>query len=896
MNAARMRGRLTTAAIASIGCLLGLAAFASAARAQFAISEFGGATELEGAVSRQAGAHVDLVTVLRFNELGGRTAIVNLPPGITANPTSASTCTQEQLIEGTSGRLPRCPVSSQVGRVEAFGVGEAPVYNMQRPSRLPGLLAFNIAGTVVKIEPHVRSSDYGISTTTRGISEALSFVGVWLKLWGVPSDPIHDPERFTFGAGTLGASSEAPLAPYLTSPASCSGTASITTAEADSWWEPGLFSHASFSSDLEGNPFITEGCGRLHFEPSVAMRPDSNQAAGPTGLNVDIKVPQNESPHGLATPQVRKVVTTLPKGFVVSPSVAHGLGACSLAEIKLGSEEEPQCPASATIGTVAIKTPLLDEELDGEVIVARQRENPFGSLLALYLVVRGPGILLKLPGRVDLDPQNGQVTATFADTPQLPFEELQLSLYGGPTAPLQAPNACGTYNTHVEMTSWASSTPVQLDTPMTITEGCNTGGFNPGLKAGTANPTAGSTTAFNLQLTRNDGEQNISGIEATLPEGVLAKLKGVPLCPEEQAATGACPAASQVGTTTVGAGAGSNPIYVPEAGKAPTAVYLAGPYKGAPYSLVVVVPAQAGPFDLGTVTVRNALEVDPATTQVTAKSDPLPQILEGIPLTYRDIRIEINRNDFGINPTNCEPMKVTSTILSAEGKSATPSARFQVADCEALAFRPKLALALKGQTKRTGNPALTATLTAPAGEANIAGTSVLLPKSEFIDNSHINNPCTRVQFNANACPPESILGTAVAYTPLLDKPLEGPVYFRSNGGERQLPDLVVDLNGQIHVTLVGFIDSVHVKGTEGSRVRTRFASVPDAPVSKFVLKLYGGKRGLLENSLNLCKGVGKVGVKMTGQNGKLNDFETALKTSCKKKPKPHRERKGSKST
>jgi hypothetical protein len=324
---------------------------------------------------------------------------------------------------------------------------------------------------------------------------------------------------------------------------------------------------------------------------------------------------------------------------------------------------------------------------------------------------------------------------------------------------------------------------------------------------------------------------------------------------------------------TVGAGAGPTPFYA--AGNA----YLAGPYKGAPLSLAVVTPAVAGPFDLGTVVIRNALNVDPTTAQVHAVSDPFPHILKGIPLDLRSIVLTLDKPDFTLNPTNCSPFAITGAALALTGRGSSLNQRFQVGDCEKLGFKPKLNLALKGQVKRTGHPAVNAVLTAPPGEANIAKTTVILPKSSFIDQGHVANPCTRVQFNEDACPAKSVLGTAVAYTPLLDKPLEGPVYFRSNGGERELPDLVADLNGQIHVVLVGFIDSVKV-GKESSRVRTRFMSVPDAPVSKFVLQLKGGKRGLIQNSKNLCKVKPVANVLMTGQNGKVNNFKQMISTSC----------------
>jgi hypothetical protein len=605
-------------------------------------------------------------------------------------------------------------------------------------------------------------------------------------------------------------------------------------------------------------------------------------------MTFNIHLPQNELPAGRSTSALKKTTIELPKGVSLSPGSAEGLGACTDEQAKVHVEGPATCPESSKIGEVEIDTPLLSKPLTGGMYLGTQLSNDpaSGQMYRLFLVANGSGVNVKLPGSVVVSPTDGSVTATFDNAPQLPFEDLKVDLNGGPRAPLSMPKACGTYTTTALLTPWSAPTePVEATSSFKISEGCgNASSFSPGLNAGTTNPVAGESSPFLLEVTGQSGAQNIQGISATLPKGLLAKLAGVPVCGDAQANTGSCSAASKVGSTTVGAGEGSSPLYVPQPGKSPTAVYLAGPYKGAPYSLVFDVPAQAGPFDLGNVVVRSALNIDPTTLQVTASSDPLPQVVGGIPIQYRSILVSIDRAGFARNPTNCRPTAVTSTISSAEGKSAHPESPFQASNCAALPFAPTLALQVKGQLKRTGNPALTATLKAPEGQANIAKTAVILPKSMFIDQSHVNNPCTRVQFNANACPAKSVLGTAVAYSPLLDKPLEGPVYFRSNGGERQLPDLVADLNGQIHVVLVGFIDSVK-SGKEGSRVRTRFQSVPDAPVSKFVLRLKGGKVGLIENSKNLCETKSVATVQMEGQNGKPNDFEQKIATACGKAKK-----------
>jgi len=890
-----------TSAIASAilvaGALLMLA-FTASARADLSFDSVGFDLDEGSQFSRQAGAHADFSTTFSLTvdpdlvvegkpapgpEESIHAVEVDLPPGMVGNPNGIATCDPRDFAIPGAGKA-LCPLESQVGvaNVTILGSGgdysvNVGVFNLAHGPEVPARFGFNFIGTATLIEPRVRPGDYGVSAGTAAASQAQTVQAVELTLWGVPADPSHDAYR----GSTLPPNEPTSLpnvarVPFLSSPTYCPSAPASFTIRGDSWQNLGAFDTRTTSTDSDGTPFVFRDCEGLPFGPSVDVAPSTGVASAPTGLNVELKVPQSEEPSGRATSHVRDVKMTLPEGMSVSSSSAAGLGACSPAQIGLGSNAAPSCPASSKIGKVRIETPLLAEELEGDVILAKQNDNPFNSLLAMYIAVKGPGFYLKLPGKVEPDPNTGQLTVTFANNPQLPFERLRLNLIDGPRAPLANPSTCGTYTVKTTLTPWSGTDPVELSTPITVDQGCSTGGFDPKLNAGTVDPTGGAFSPFVLQVTRNDGEGNLAKLSATLPQGLLAKLKGVELCGDAQAATGACPAASQVGQVTVGSGSGPLPVYVPEPGKAPTAAYLAGPYKGAPYSMVVKVPAQAGPFDLGTVTVRNALNVDPTTAQVTAVSDALPQILQGIPIAYRDVRVEVNRPDFTINPTSCKEQEVTSVLTSATGQTATPSSRFQASACGELGFKPSLKLAFKGKMNRTGNPAVNAVLKAAPGEANIAKTTVILPKSQFIDNAHISNPCTRVQFNANACPAGSILGTATAYTPLLDKPLSGPVYFRSNGGERELPDLVADLNGQIHVTLVGFIDSV--KGG----VRTRFQNVPDAPVSKFVLKLKGGKKGLIENSRDLCSFVPKAKVQMTGQNGKPNNFAAKIATSCGK--------------
>jgi len=866
--ARRILNRTLAAAVACMACMTLIATTAQA----FDFEEFSGSLSSAGHFERQAGSHPDLVTTLKFDETGARTTIVDLPPGLVADPTAVPRCAPRQLTEGFNDKFANCPVDSQVGTANIFGGGTAPVYNIERPVDAPGLLAFTYAGVVINIVPRVRSGDYGISARADSISQALRITGTELKLWGVPADPANDDERAYQGNESgYGAKSSAMPRPFITLPTRCTSDPLTFTGAADSWWESGDFKHASYSSDAEGIPFRIEGCGRLRFEPEMTLTPDSRRAGSPIGLSVDLEVPQNESSYGLATPHVRGATITLPDGFTISPASAQGLASCALADVRIGSDAEDVCPPASRIGSVRIKTPLLEEELEGDAIVAKQGDNPFGTLIALYLIVEGPGVLLKLPGKVELDPVTGRVRASFQNTPQLPFERLRLTMRGGNAAPLVAPPTCGNYVTRVEMTSWASDRPVELSATTTIDEGCATGGFSPQLRAGSAG--AGESSPFSLQVVREDGQQNVSRLEATLPEGLLATLKGVPLCGDAAAVVGSCPEPSRVGRTTMGVGPGPAPFYLPEAGQSPAAIYLAGPYQGAPFSLVVKVPAQAGPFDLGTVAVRLQILIDPVTAQVTVASDPLPQILQGIPIAYRDIRVEMERAGLMRNPTSCEPMKVESRIVSSTGAIASPAARFRVGGCSGLGFEPKLSMRLSGRTHRSAHPALKAVLRARPGDANIGKAVMTLPKTEFLENAHIRTVCTRVQYAAGNCPKASVYGYAKAWTPLLDKPLQGPVYLRSSN--HTLPDLAASLDGQIHLDLAGRVDS------PGGRIRNTFWAVPDAPISKFVLTMQGGNKGLLVNNTELCRAKPRARAEFFGHNGKRRVSNPLVKVACK---------------
>jgi hypothetical protein len=463
-----------------------------------------------------------------------------------------------------------------------------------------------------------------------------------------------------------------------------------------------------------------------------------------------------------------------------------------------------------------------------------------------------------------------------------------MHVFGSERGILATPTRCGTYSVDSTFAPWNDTLPEQTSKQFFTIDSGPDGSpcpgavrpFSPGFQAGVADKTAGVHAPFSLELTRSDGEQNLAGLNVTTPPGLAATLKGIPYCPEvaigrlsdfaylgmTELSSSSCPAASRVGSVIAGAGAGTRPVHVSGS------VYLAGPYRGAPLSFLFVIPAVSGPYDLGNVVVRVGIQVDPVTARVTTISDPLPQIVAGIPLRTRSIQVMLDRPGFTLNPTNCDPSTVEATVSGDEGSVVHLSRRLQVANCSSLTYGPELSLKLSGGVQRRGHPAIRAELKTSPGEANSRMVSVTLPKGELLDNAHIGTVCTRVQFAARSCPSGSELGSAEATTPLLDEPLKGRVFLRSSSNK--LPDLAVDLRGQIDIELAGRIDSV------SGRLRTTFESLPDAPVSAFVLKLKGGARGLLQNTSSLCGTSKSASVRMTGQNGAKLRSKTKLQVSC----------------
>lgn len=891
-------------------------------------------TEQDGSPAGLAGSHPYAVTFnLSSNteEVGGeifpidsiKDLLIEQPSGFAGNPTALPTCSAAVFLQSVSGGE-SCPNQTVLGKTRVAVAGAkvlseatpVPVYNMVPPPGAVLKLGFSVVGIPVTIEVGL-SPVYPFNPLVKvlNISQITEFYAASTTVWGNPASPAHDSERGTCletSAADKCSAGTVEEEPFITLPRSCTGPL-ITHFEADSWQNPGVWFKSPPVETLA--PDGMSGCEELDFEPQTFdSQPTSDRAESPAGLDFELTIDDEGigNPTGRAQSDMKKVVVTLPEGVTANPSLAEGLGVCSEAGFNsesLDSLPGQGCPQASKIGTVEAESPLLEGKLlAGQLFIAQPYENPFGTLLALYLVVRNPelGVLVKLPGKIEPDPQTGQLVTTFGEAPyeipQFPVSRLQVRLREGGRSPLVTPPTCGNFSVDAEIATWADpENPVPVSSPFSITRGsgggaCPAGGtpsFNPGFKAGSVNNSAGSYSPFFLQLTRSDGEQDLTRFSAVLPPGVTAKIAGVARCSDAaiaaaatktgraEQASSSCPASSQLGRVTAGAGVGSELTY------AAGSLYLAGPYKGAPLSVVSIVPAVAGPFDVGTIVTRVGLKLNPDTARAEvdgAASDPIPHILAGIPLKVRDIRVFTDRPEFTLTPTSCDPSATAAQIFGsfadvfnpADDVAVSRSARYQAASCSSLSFKPKLTLSLKGGTNRSANTALRAVLNARPGDANVKGAEVILPRSQFIDNAHINNPCTRPQFAANACPASSVLGRVRAFTPLLDDPLEGPIYFRSNGGERLLPDVVGDLNGQFRFTLV-----IAILKSKNERVRTKVLNAPDAPVSKVVLTMAGGKKGLLENSENLCRKKQRATLKLTGQNNAAYDTQPVIKTSCK---------------
>jgi hypothetical protein len=854
-----------------------------------------------------------------------------------------------------------------------------PIFNLTPAPGEPARFGFEVSGQPVVLDTSVRTgSDNGATVSVNNISELAAFLKSETVFWGVPGESSHDASRgWSCVAGELYVHNgdEAPEEPcdgheavpkaFLTLPTSCPTNSATglpeslqSSAEIDSWEKPGVFGEPVSSTTLG-----LDGCGRVPFEPSLKVTPDGTAGSSPTGLTVDVHNPQEETVNakGLAEADPKTITVALPEGMALNPAGGDGLAACtgdpgiapetsgneigfkgfgefggartalftptlpgSIGSIAAGEKSSLEqgvnfCADASRIGTVDIASPLLPttQHLKGSVYLATQNANPFGSLVAIYIVAEDPvsGVLVKLTGEVQLS-ATGQIVTTLENNPQLPFEDAEIHFFGGERAPLATPAHCGDYTSTSSMTAWSGGAPATPSSTFAITSGPNGSAcpgaslpFSPSLHASSSNVQAGELSPFTTTIGREDGQQNLQSVTLHTPPGLSGLLSSVKLCPEAQANAGSCSPESLIGETIVSAGVGSDPVSV-TGGK----VYITEKYHGAPFGLSIVNPVKAGPFDLehdtskpqtnepacDCIVVRAKIEVDPTTAALTVTTNSegegyaIPHLIDGIPVQIKKVNVTISRPGFTFNPTDCNKLGIAASIASDEGAFSNTSAPFQVTDCTSLKFAPKFAVSTSGKTSKAKGASLTAKLSEPAGsmgtQANITRAKFDLPKQLPSRLTTLQKACTAKQFELNPanCPKESKIGYAVVHTPLLPVPLEGPAIFVSHGGEA-FPSLTMVLQGYgVTVDLVG-TTFISKKGITS----TTFKTVPDVPFNAFQLTLPEGKFSALAANGNLCKSKLAMPTEFLAQNGaKLNESTKISVASC---PKAHKAAKKHKS-
>lgn len=779
---------------------------------------------------------------------------VDVPSGLAADPQALPACSDAQFSANS------CPADTEAGTTElvAFdGVNDltvtGTVYNLEPRPNLPLLFGIDVA-----VEPLVN-----VHIFLEGHVAWYSDYHEYFEINNIPREGELGPLKvpLTVLKSKLFFNGRADKNNFLTLPSVCS-TSTTSYLEVESY-------AGEVSRTQTHTPVGVGGCANVPFKPSAAVTPETAQSDSPDGGTAVVREPQHTAEEEINTADIRDAHVTLPEGMTLNPSAAHGLQACTAAQIAIGTTNPVTCPAAAKVGTVTIETDLPPKSLSGNVYLGDPGGGPItGPPYTIYLDAESVyGVSVRLQGQVHPDPTTGRLEAVFTENPPLPFSELILSAKGGARAPLANPLPCGTSQTQSLFTPYTGLAAAVSSTPF-VTSGCPSPlPFALAQSAQNQPTTAAGYTSYDFKLSRSDGQQYLSKVATTLPEGLVGAIPSVTLCQEPQAALGSCPAGSQIGTATVAAGAGPEPYGF----SGP--VFLTGPYNGAPYGLSIPVRAIAGPFDLGTVVTRAAISVDPFSARVIVSSS-LPTIVGGVPLRLRSIDVAVDRSKFLFNPTNCGSLSTDTTLTSTFGAVAALSTPFRASDCSALAFKPKLTAGSKAKTNRRIGAALKTKIVFPKGlQSNIKSVFVQLPKQLPARVSTLNLACREATFNANpfSCPPGAYVGTAIVSTPVLPQKLIGSAIFVSHGGAA-FPDLDLVLTGDGGVTVILVGHTNIVKNITSSN----FASLPDVPVSSVEVKLPQGKKSALGAVGNLCKKPLRMPTTITGQNGKVLRQKTRI--------------------
>jgi hypothetical protein len=676
---------------------------------------------------------------------------------------------------------------------------------------------------------------------------------------------------------------------FLTNPTSCTGAGPQTTSTITLESAAGVKQIKPYET-----PIGNSDCDKVPFGgavgPTFGLTPETTHSDAPDGITTTLAETHDLSEEGTDSSQVKSATITLPEGLTLNPSAAHEVTeACKPSQIGIGSLSPVTCPAGSKIGTATLNVPGLptneeapDDALHGTLYLGGPESGPIKEPpYVMYIDAESAryGLSVRLKGLVKPDLQTGRLTVVFGDTPgqppEQPFSNLVLHVNGGQNAALANPLACGTASTQASFDGYSGASFSPVVDPFTVDNSVNGGACPATLPFGptqaTANQTAnaGGRTSFVFSLTRPEGHQYVSQVKTTLPPGLVGAIPAVTPCTDAQATANACPAASQIGTASAVSGSGVTPFTF-GGGK----VFLTGPYNGAPYGLSIVVPAVAGPFDLGPVTSRATLNVDPYTARVTTTAT-VPTIVQGVPTRLRGFTVSIDKQGFLFNPTSCGAFATESEVSSTFGATQKLSTPFQVANCNALKFKPAFKAVTSSRTSKANGASLETTLNEVPGDANVKSVKVQLPKALPSRLTTLQKACPAATFEANYhnCPSGSFVGGARANTPTLPGKLQGPAILVSHAAEA-FPDLdlVMEANG-VRSVLVGNTDIK--KGI----TTTTFASTPDVPVSSITVNLPIGPHSALAANGNLCANPLVMPTTMTGQNGTVVKQNTTIKVN-----------------
>jgi hypothetical protein len=855
------------------------------------------------ASSSEAGGHPDLRTKFKLSGAGdpeiAKDITFELPRGMYGNPSVVTQCSSVDFA------LTQCPPAAQVGKIivranyegdPEYLLGTGPIYSVDPGGGEAARFAFTTPtlDIPIMIPVQVLSADgYRLRFTVSGITQLAPLSAADLSFWGFPAAEEHFIERF--GKGSPGeppgcpgvestfckfnfAQAGMPVLPFTGNPSVC-GQELPTTLRVETYQSPGAAIESSDSYDPITN------CARQTFKPVAQAKLTTEEADSPSGMDLIVKAPQVQS-KAASPSQVRTVVLRLPDGLTINPDAADGQSACSDADAELGTEAPAHCPDNAKIGTITISSAALPDDLHGAVYFGEPKP---GSQYRLLIIAEGFGIRTKFLGDLLPDPRTGRITAVFEDLPQLPFDEYGIHMFASDRGVLATPTRCGIHLTETDLFPWNNLLPdqkalfgVSIDSgPGNVLCPGEKRPFHPRLEAGTSNSQAGGFSNFFLKLDRDDGDQFLGDLNFTMPPGLTGSLRGLTYCPEAAIAAASqragrveqmspsCPLSSKLGTTNVAAGPGSHPFH------AIGDIYLAGPLRGAPLSLVAITPALAGPYDYGVVVVQVAIAVDSLDAHVIATSDTVPSIIGGVPIRLRSIQVNLDKPNFMINPTDCAPKSVDSQGIGDQGALTNFSSYFQAINCGNLPFRPKFSVRETGgrrTAKRNANPSVRFQLRTRPGDANLKSISVTLPRAYAIDQAHLGNICSEKELVQTQCAGKQPIGRASTVTPLLDRPLSGLVYAVTGGGG--LPRLAFLLNGQVNLVPRAETRSV------GYGLQTTVPVVPDAPVGHFVLDIFGGKQGYLVHTDNVCAKAPVIKVAYTAHNGATYAQKVKVGRAC----------------